>query len=174
MEGVETMEKILMKEGRRKAYEYGDFCGANARVVNGKIELCLSALQKDFNDILAITTHEYFHLAGDKPCSMIPKSIPIPITIDAPEEFRNYVWEKNGCDLIEKSDPDRANREYKNSCTYTRVMDPVYYENEISVYEKEIAMFPNVSSAYQTERQYALWQAKELLKLAQKYYHQTK
>jgi len=50
------------------------------------------------------------------------------------------------------------------------VNDPVYYENEINVYNAEMDEITDVSQEYQDEREFLLWRHEETLEVANQYY----
>lgn len=55
---------------------------------------------------------------------------------------------------------------YMADITFKFIKDPIYYENEIRVYSREIEMNSNVSKEYDMERRYMLWETQRLYEVA--------
>ena len=142
-------------------------CAGNARVGdNGKIEVCSNFFNSDYTDYdrLSIILHEYLHIQNSISYSdeyietteqkiieynQIPKEIL--------EYLREYIYPK---ELYSDNDFKIAIEIYQY--TKSRWKDPVLYQDEINVYNKEIWLFPNssfgLSEKYKADRAFALFE----------------
>lgn len=68
--GIDVSKVVIVKSNE---------CSANARVTDGKIEICAEFYRWDPNTQTAIVWHELFHLNNDRPCNTDFQHLPEPI-----------------------------------------------------------------------------------------------
>ena len=107
-----------------------------------------------------------YHHNYDIPWNATSQSLPNPITLNAPSEYITYLKSTYG---------EGATQSYINigvtmELTYTQIMSPAYYLNEINAYTSEENACDNVSDEYRLEREFLLWRNVMLLDIANQYY----
>jgi len=146
---------------------YSEKCSVNARVNNGKVEICNKFFDYEFRDQVSIIWHEVFHLNNDKVWHKDLILLDEPVYIkNIPQYVTDYINNVVNADL----------EDYSKRIAYDRMIglydikDSVYYRNEIAAYQNEINTIKDVSPQYDAERKYMLWKHTESLDIAKKYY----
>lgn len=146
-----------------------DYCRANAKVVDGTIELCKKFFKYEFKDQVSIVWHEAYHIQNDNVWSKTEYRISPPVYLEnVPQSVKDYINNVINADL----EPEYSKKiGYDYEISVRTILDPVYYENEIRAYQAEIDVNKDVTPEYDAERQYMLWKHKQAYSLSKKYYN---
>lgn len=147
-------------------------CASTAKIIPGYIGigLCPLFFSYEFCDQTAILWHEVYHYQNDDrrgettlDYNNIESFIASP-----PDDIKQaieYVVEH--LDRISREifyGTEVWNGAYNSWATIDRFKNPIYTQNEINTYKKEIENCPNVSECYKNERKVLLWQHEERMK----------
>ena len=147
-------------------------CASTAKIIPGYIGigLCPLFFSYEFCDQTAILWHEVYHYQNDDrrgettlDYNNIESFIASP-----PDDIKQaieYVVEH--LDRISREifyGTEIWNGAYNSWATIDRFKNPIYTQNEINTYKKEIENCPNVSECYKNERKVLLWQHEERMK----------
>lgn len=146
---------------------YVEKCAVNARVLDGKIQICNKFFNYEFRDQVSIIWHEAFHLNNDRVWNENLILLEQPVYIEnVPQDIADYINDVVNTDLEDYS----KRIAYDRITSLYEIRDSVYYENEIAAYREEINTIKDVSPEYDAERKYMLWKHTESLNIARIYY----
>ena len=152
-------------------------CISNARIGENYscIEICNGFMEKGRNDQASILYHELSHLKNDiRLTDMGAQALEIPMSLNPPPEIEQKLMaycESFLKDVIDQVSPTAVQGLYDTFVHIYDIYSPTYYENEINAYNDEMEKFPDVSPEYENERDFLLWQCKELLEISNEHYN---
>ena len=147
-------------------FRVADFCTANARYLDGFIELCTSFLNWGIYDQASIIWHEIYHLLYDLPWSTSLHPLYQTIILNPPSWAENYIRTV----ILDPFSSLSIEAQYYDYIRINTIRDPQYYQNEINAYQAERNAMPDSSSGYQAAGDYMLWWLQQLLEIANTYY----